>query len=41
MTKENRLKNLSSIAKRIAKFKYDNDHKEIREVVVEAARERG
>ena len=37
--KEKRLKNLSSIAKRIAEFRYDNDHKEIKEVVTEAARE--
>jgi len=39
MTKEKRLKNLSSIAKRIAEFKYDKDHKEIKEVVTRAARE--
>ncbi len=39
MTKEKRLKSLSSISKRIAEFKYDNDHKEIKEVVTEAARE--
>ncbi len=41
MTKEKRLKNLSSIAKRVAEFRYDNDHKEIKEVVTEAAKERG
>ncbi|WHH60657.1 hypothetical protein [Petroclostridium sp. X23] len=39
MPKEKRLKNLSSIAKRIAEFRYDNDHKEIKGVVMEAARE--
>ncbi|RNC29221.1 MAG: hypothetical protein AWM53_00870 [Candidatus Dichloromethanomonas elyunquensis] len=38
MTKEKRLKNLSSIAKRITEFRYDNDHKEIKEVVSEAAK---
>ena len=37
MTKEKRLKNLPSIAKRI--FRNDNDHEEIKEVVMEAARE--
>lgn len=41
MTKEKRLKNLSSIAKRIAEFSSDNDHKEIKKVVTEAAREHG
>jgi hypothetical protein len=41
MTKEKRLKNLSSIAKRMAEFRYDNGHKEIKEVDTEAARERG
>jgi hypothetical protein len=41
MTKEKRLKNLSSIAKRIAEFRYDNDHKEIKEAVAEGAREHG
>lgn len=41
MTKEKRLKSLPSIAKRIAQFRYDNDHKEIKEVVTEAAREYG
>lgn len=39
MAKEKRLKNLSSIAKRVAEFRYENDHKEIKEVVMEAARE--
>lgn len=33
------MKNLTSIAKRIAEFSYDNEHKEIKEVVMEAARE--
>ena len=41
MTKEKRLKNLSSIAKRIAEFRFDNDHVEIKEVVAEGAREYG
>jgi hypothetical protein len=41
MTKEKRLKNLSSISKRIAEFRNDNDHIEIKEVVDEAAAERG
>lgn len=40
MTKEKRLKNLSSITRSIVEFRYDNDHKEIKEVVTEAARER-
>lgn len=39
MTKEKRLKNLSSIARRIVEFRYDNEHIEIKEVVMEAARE--
>ncbi len=39
MTKEKRLKSLSSMSKKIAEFMYDNDHKEIKEVVTEAARE--
>ncbi|NLC76640.1 MAG: hypothetical protein GX750_03345 [Clostridia bacterium] len=39
MTKEKRLKNLSSIAKRIAEFRYDKDHREIKEVVMKAAGE--
>lgn len=38
MTKEKRLKNLSSITKRIIEFRYDNDHKEIKEVVSEMAK---
>lgn len=38
MTKEKRMKNLSSIAKRIAEFSNDNEHKEIREVVTEVAK---
>lgn len=41
MTKEKRMKNLSSIAKRIAEFRHDSDHEEIKEVVMEAAREYG
>lgn len=41
MTKEKRLKNLATIAKRIAEFRYDPDHKEIKEVVTEAAKECG
>lgn len=39
MNKEKRLKNLSSIAKRIAEFRNDNEHKEIKDSVTEAARE--
>ncbi len=39
MTKEKRKKNLSSIAKRIAEFRYDSDHEEIKKVVMEAAKE--
>lgn len=39
MTKEKRLKNLYSMARRIAQFESDNDHKDIRAVVTEAARE--
>jgi len=39
MTKEKRMKNLNSIAKRIAGFSYDYEHKEIKEVVAEAAKE--
>lgn len=39
MTKEKRHKNLSVIGKRIAEFRYDHVHKEIKEVVIEAARE--
>lgn len=41
MTKEKRLKSLSTISKKIAEFRHDNDHKEIKEVITEAARERG
>jgi len=41
MNKEKRLKNLSSIAKRIAGFRFDADHIDILEVVKVAARERG
>lgn len=38
MTKEKRQKNLSSIAKRITEFRFDNDHKEIKEKVSETAK---
>lgn len=41
MTKEKRLKNLSSIAKRIAEYRYDKEHKNIKEVAESAAREYG
>lgn len=41
MNKEKRLKNLSSIAKRIAEYRYDKEHEEITEVVESAAREYG
>lgn len=41
MTKEKRLKNLSSIAKRIAEYRHDKEHDEIKEVVAEAARDYG
>lgn len=39
MSQEKRLKNLSSIAKKIAEFRYNSDHEEIKKVVTEAARE--
>lgn len=39
MTREKRLKNLSSLAKRITDFRYDHDHKEIKKVVNEAVEE--
>jgi hypothetical protein len=39
MTREKRLKALPSIARRIAEFKYDDEHKAINKVVMEAARE--
>jgi hypothetical protein len=39
MTKDKRLKNLSIIAKSIAEFSYDSDHRKIKEVVVKAAKE--
>lgn len=39
MTKEKRIKNLNTIAKRIAEYRYDKDHDEIKEVITEAARE--
>lgn len=41
MNKEKRLKNLNSMAKRIAEYSYDRDHQEIMEVVSEAAKENG
>lgn len=41
MTKEKRLKNLATIAKRIAEFRSDTEHREIKEVVAEAAKEHG
>lgn len=41
MTKERRHKSLFSTARRIAEFYYDNDYKEMKKVVAEAARERG
>ncbi len=39
MTKEKRLKTLSAIARRIAEFRYDDEHNSIKEVVMEAASE--
>jgi len=39
MTKEKRLKTLSGIAKRIVEFRYDDEHKAIKEVVMEATNE--
>ncbi|WP_054876612.1 DUF6904 family protein [Oxobacter pfennigii] len=39
MTREKRLKNLSTIVRRIAEFRYDNEHNEIKEVVIEVAKE--
>jgi hypothetical protein len=41
MTKEKRLKSFTSIAKRIAEYRYDREHDEIEEVVSEAAQEHG
>lgn len=41
MTKEKRLKNLSAIAKRIAEYRSDREHDEIKEVVAAAAKEHG
>ena len=41
MSKEKRLKNLTIIAKRIAEFRTENEHGNIKEVVVEAAKEDG
>ncbi|MCW2278377.1 DUF6904 family protein [Heliophilum fasciatum] len=39
LTKEKRLKSLSSIAKRIADFRHDKEHNQIKDVVTKAARE--
>jgi hypothetical protein len=39
MAKEKRLKNLSSFAKRIAEFRYDEEHNEIKDIVMKAASE--
>ncbi len=41
MSKEKRLKNLTIIAKRIAEFRTDDEHSDIKEVVVGAAKEYG
>ncbi len=41
MTKEKRLKSLSTIAKRLAEFWNDKDHREIKDGVVAAAKEYG
>ncbi|KUO51105.1 MAG: hypothetical protein APF76_16560 [Desulfitibacter sp. BRH_c19] len=41
MDREKRLKNLTKIAKRIVEFSSDDDHREIKEVVVKAAKEYG
>ena len=41
MTKEKRLKNITIIAKRIAEFRTDSEHSNIKEVVVEGAKEDG
>ena len=41
MTKEKRLKNMSSIARKIVKYRDDSDHQEIKDVVAEAAKEFG
>jgi len=41
MSKEKRLKNLSSIAKRIAEYRYDKEHNEIKDLVEAAAKEYG
>lgn len=39
MSREKRLKSLLRIARRIAHFQYDEEHREIKDVVVKAARE--
>ncbi|MHB1484258.1 MAG: DUF6904 family protein [Saccharofermentanales bacterium] len=41
MTKEDRLKNFTKIAKQIAEFDTFNDHSDIKDIVVEAAKEQG
>lgn len=41
MTKENRLKNLNKIAKRLAVYYADEEHNEIKSIVVSAAKARG
>jgi hypothetical protein len=41
MTKEKRLKNLTSIARRIAEYENDEEHEEIKNVVSKAAKEYG
>ncbi|HEX2936018.1 MAG TPA: hypothetical protein VHO72_11750 [Bacteroidales bacterium] len=41
MGTEKRLKNLSTLAKRIAEFRYDREHQEIKAVVSAAVRENG
>lgn len=41
MNQEKRLKNLMAIAKRIAEFQTDPDHREIKEVITQAAKEQG
>jgi hypothetical protein len=41
LIKEDRLKKLNTFAKRIADFKAYNDHREIKDIVVKASKERG
>ena len=40
MTKEARLKKLSSIAKKISEYYYDKDHQEMEKAIIKAAHER-